>query len=45
MSAQMLEMSLLGVGTVLRLQIDAWSMAKMTKASNKRERPPLSCPP
>ena len=30
MSAQMLEVSLLGVGTVLRLERDAWSMVKMT---------------
>ena len=28
MSAQMLEVSLLGVGTVLRLERDAWSMVK-----------------
>ena len=28
MSAQMLEVSLLGVGTVLRLEKDAWSMVK-----------------
>ena len=28
MSAQMLEVSLLGVGTVLRLDRDAWSMVK-----------------
>ena len=28
MSAQMLEMSLLGVGTVLRLERDTWSMVK-----------------
>ena len=27
-SAQMLEVTLLGVGTVLRLERDAWSMAK-----------------
>ena len=27
-SAQMLEVSLLGVGTVLRLEMDAWSMVK-----------------
>ena len=31
-SAQMLEVSLLGVGTMLRLDRDAWPM---TKASNK----------
>ena len=28
MSAQLLEASLLGVGTVLRLEMDAWSMVK-----------------
>ena len=28
LSAQMLEVSLLGVGTVLRLERDAWSMVK-----------------
>ena len=28
MSAQMLEVSLLGVGTMLRLERDAWSMLK-----------------
>ena len=35
MNAQMLEVSLLGVGTVLHHERDAWSMVKMTKASNK----------
>ena len=36
MSAQMLEVSLSGVGTVLRLERDVWSMVgQMTKASNK----------
>ena len=28
MSAKMLELSLFGVGTVLRLERDAWSMVK-----------------
>ena len=28
MSAEMLEMSLIGVGTMLRLERDAWSMVK-----------------
>ena len=28
MSAEMLEVSLVGVGTVLRLEMDAWSMVK-----------------
>ena len=40
MSAQMLELSLLGVGTVLRLERDAWSMVKwLRQAAN--EYPPL----
>ena len=40
MSAQMLEVSLLEVGTVLRLERDAWSMVKWLEASNKRVPPP-----
>ena len=28
MSAQLLEMSLLGIGTVLRPEMDVWSMVK-----------------
>ena len=35
LSAQKLEMSLVGVGAVLRLERNAWSMVKMTKASNE----------
>ena len=36
MSAQMLEASLFGVGTVLRLERDAWSMVKLLRqATNK----------
>ena len=35
MSAQLLEVSLLGVGTVLRLEKDAWFNGQMTKESNK----------
>ena len=35
MSAQMLEVSLLGVGTVLRLERDAWSMVNDCKTRNK----------
>ena len=31
MSAQLLEVSLIGVGTVLRLERDAWSMAKRSR--------------
>ena len=34
-TAKLLEVSPLGVATVLRLERDAWSMVKMTKASNK----------
>ena len=40
MNAEMLEVSLLRVGTVLRLERDAWSMVKMSKASNKGVPPP-----
>ena len=40
MSVQMLEASLLGVGTVLRLEKDAWSNGQITKASNKWVHPP-----
>ena len=39
MSAQLLEVSLSEVGTVLRLERDARSMVKMTKASNKVSTP------
>ena len=36
MSAQMLEVSVLGVGTVLHLERDAWSKtSQMTEASDK----------
>ena len=31
LSTQMLEVSLLGVGTVLRLERDAWSMVKLLR--------------
>ena len=35
MSAQMLDVSLLGVGTVLRLERDSWSIVKrLTQATN-----------
>ena len=45
MSAQLLEVYLLGVGAVLRLKKDPWSMnGQMTKASNKPVRP-LPPPP
>ena len=35
MIARMLEASILGVGTVLHLERDTWSIYQMTKASNK----------
>ena len=35
MSAQLLEVSLLEVRTVLRLERDAWVNGQMTKANNK----------
>ena len=42
MSAQMLEESLLGVGTMLRLERDAWSMViSLGQATNERAPPPL----
>ena len=44
MNAHMLEVSLLAVGTVLRLERDARSMVKMTREINKRVRPPLPPP-
>ena len=34
MSAQLLEVSLFGVGTVLRLERDAWSTVQMTETCN-----------
>ena len=44
MSAQMLEVSLLGVGTVLRLERDAWSMVKWLRQATN-EYAPLNMPP
>ena len=42
MSAQMLDVSLLGVGTVLRLERDAWSMVKWLRpATNEYAPSPL----
>ena len=42
MSAQMLEVSLLGVGTVLRLERNAWSTVKrLRQAANDHGPPPL----
>ena len=44
MSAQLLEVSLLGVGTVLRLERDAWSKVEgLRQATN--EYPPFPPPP
>ena len=44
MSAQTLEVTLLGVGTVLRLERDAWSIVKgLRQATN--EYAPLNMPP
>ena len=37
----MLEVSLLGVRTVLRRERDAWSMVKLLQASIKMSTPPL----
>ena len=39
MSAQMLEVSLLGVGTVLRLERDAWSMVKCLRQATDKYAP------
>ena len=42
MSTQMLEVSLLGVGTVFRLERDAWSMVKLLRqATNEYTPSPL----
>ena len=42
MSAQLLEVSLLGVGTVPRLERDAWSMVKLLgEATNEYPPPPV----
>ena len=40
MSAQMLEMSLFGVGAVLRLERDAWSMVKWPRQAANKYPPP-----
>ena len=40
MSAQLLEVSLLGVGTALRLERDAWSMVKLLRQATKEYAPP-----
>ena len=40
MIAQMLEVSLLGVGTALRLEMDAWSMVKRLRQATNEDAPP-----
>ena len=40
MSDQMVGVSLLGAGTVLRLESDAWSMVKLTRRARKGTLPP-----
>ena len=40
MSAQLLEVSLLGVGAVLRLERDAWSMVKWLRQATNEYAPP-----
>ena len=40
MSAQMLEVSLLGVGTVLGLERDAWSMVNLLRQATNEYAPP-----
>ena len=40
LSAHMLEMPLLGVGAVLRLERDAWSMAKQLRLVTSEYAPP-----
>ena len=49
MSTSLLEVSLLGVGTVLRLERDAWSMVKRLRQATNEYAPPhvtwrLHCP-
>ena len=41
----MLEVSLLGVGTVLRLKRDAWSMVQMAWGKQQMSTPPVKMPP
>ena len=45
MSAQILEVSLLGVKTVLRLERDAWSMVKLLRQVTNMCAPPPPLPP
>ena len=40
MSTELLEVSLLGVGTVLRLERDAWSMVKRLRQATNEYAPP-----
>ena len=42
MSTSLLEVSLLGVGTVLRLERDAWSMVKRLRQATNEYAPPVS---
>ena len=42
MSTSLLEVSLLGVGTVLRLERDAWSMVQRLRQATDEYAPPLS---
>ena len=44
MSAQMLEVSLSGVGTVLRLERDTWSMVKRLRQATNEYAPPPGPP-
>ena len=41
MSTSLLEVSILGVGTVLRLEIDAWSMVKRLRQATNEYTPPI----
>ena len=45
MSSQMLEVSLLGLETVLRLARDAWSMVKPLRPATNEYAPPPTAPP
>ena len=44
MSAQMMDVSTLGVGTVIRLERDAWSMVEALRQATN-EYPPTPVPP
>ena len=45
MSAQTFEVSLFGVGTVLRLERDAWSVVKLLRQTTNEHAPPPPPPP